>query len=182
MTIMWYPVQADTIGDSTVSRVFRIVPFALFRPLWCQQLHGQPEGGFSMPRTEEQKNKHAAYMREWRRGRPEQRTAQGWATRKENNRVWAKSWRERHPDKAAEKARLSHEGRTAIAHRAHEAVRRAIKNGRLIRPAQCENCQSEGGIEAAHHDYEDRLNVRWLCRSCHRSWDKADPKGGWAKP
>ena len=48
MTTMWYPIRADTIGDSIMSRVFRIVPFALFRPLWCQQLHGQPEGGFSV--------------------------------------------------------------------------------------------------------------------------------------
>jgi len=33
-------------------------------------------------------------------------------------------------------------------------------------------------IEAAHHDYDQPLHVRWLCRSCHVRWDKREPKNG----
>lgn len=36
-------------------------------------------------------------------------------------------------------------------------------------------------IEAAHYNYEDPRNVRWLCRSCHVRWDQKEPKGGCIK-
>ena len=73
-------------------------------------------------------------------------------------------------------------GRTplqALAHRATEAVRRAVQSGRLIRPSSCERCAKVGVIEAAHEDYQKRLDVHWLCQSCHRQWDAAQPKGGY---
>lgn len=64
------------------------------------------------------------------------------------------------------------------AHRAHEAVRSALKSGRLIKPDTCERCGGSGPIEAAHDDYKRRLDVHWLCRSCHRTWDRETPKTG----
>jgi hypothetical protein len=67
--------------------------------------------------------------------------------------------------------------------RAHQRVRDHILTGRLVRPSRCEWCGREGcAIEAAHEDYSRPLLVRWLCRSCHRRWDRAEPKsaGGWA--
>lgn len=60
--------------------------------------------------------------------------------------------------------------------RARAAVRRALKRGDLVRPAVCEKCERHGVVEAAHKDYAAPLDVRWLCRSCHRRWDKAEPK------
>ena len=64
--------------------------------------------------------------------------------------------------------------------RAHGAVRNAIKNGTLTRPDTCSFCGTSGvAIEAAHHDYLKPLDVKWLCRPCHRKWDLEDPK---AKP
>jgi hypothetical protein len=53
--------------------------------------------------------------------------------------------------------------------------------GRMRRPPRCEECNAAAFTEAAHLDYERPEEVRWLCISCHRRWDKADPKGGTVK-
>jgi len=56
-------------------------------------------------------------------------------------------------------------------------VRYYVLAGLLDRPTACEECGSTGqAIEAAHHNYDEPLRVRWLCRSCHRRWDKREPK------
>lgn len=57
-------------------------------------------------------------------------------------------------------------------HRAHEAVRRALKSGRLVKPDNCGRCGAGGPIEASHDDYTKRLEVEWLCIPCHRKKDK----------
>lgn len=67
---------------------------------------------------------------------------------------------------------------TSTARVAQSRVARAIKDGKLSRPAKCEECQQDAKIEAAHHDYAHPLRVRWLCRSCHVKWDRKFPKGG----
>lgn len=57
--------------------------------------------------------------------------------------------------------------------RCHQLVAKAIKDGALIRPDQCEECASTGKpVEGAHYDYDEPLKVRWLCRSCHKKWDR----------
>ena len=58
------------------------------------------------------------------------------------------------------------------------AVMAALIKGTLVRPETCSACGRHGrraldgraGIEAHHTSYapEDRLNVVWLCVSCHR--------------
>jgi hypothetical protein len=51
--------------------------------------------------------------------------------------------------------------------RAHAAVSKAIKNGRLPRPTTCTNCEtSNTPIQAHHENYSRRLEVIWLCKSC----------------
>lgn len=59
--------------------------------------------------------------------------------------------RKRYPDKA----------------RARNAVQRAVKAGRLMRPERCEDCGNPGAVEASHDDYSKPLEVEWLCRPCH---------------
>ena len=51
---------------------------------------------------------------------------------------------------------------------AHRAVYRAIKAGKLVR-GECERKGDScfGKIEAHHDDYDNRLDVRWLCQSHH---------------
>ena len=60
--------------------------------------------------------------------------------------------------------------------RARGAMRSKIKNGMIFRPIQCQKCGgSEGKIEAHHHEgysRENRFNVQWLCKPCHREADK----------
>ena len=74
-------------------------------------------------------------------------------------------WAEQNPD------------RYARMRKAAALVFRAIQRGDLVRPSRCEACDRTGVmIEAAHYNYEEPLRVRWLCRSCHKRWDRAQPK------
>jgi ribosomal protein S27AE len=49
---------------------------------------------------------------------------------------------------------------------AHQAVTYAIRAGNLERKP-CERCGSERS-QAHHEDYSKKLDVRWLCASCHK--------------
>lgn len=59
---------------------------------------------------------------------------------------------------------------------AQSLLRYHIQAGNIQRPTKCEECAVSGFIEGAHKDYDRPLDVRWLCRSCHRKWDKQSPK------
>lgn len=68
---------------------------------------------------------------------------------------------------------------TLEARRAYWEVQKALKSrfATLLahtRPSQQPSCY----CEAAHSDYLRPLDVRWLCRSCHRSADSASPNKG----
>jgi hypothetical protein len=57
---------------------------------------------------------------------------------------------------------------------ARDAVYRALKTGKLIKPDSCQDCNTETDDLQGHHEsYEqdEWLNVKWLCRKCHRIWD-----------
>lgn len=80
--------------------------------------------------------------------------------------------------KIANKARLKKNGRAAELSRrwkrnnkakeqAHKAVARAVKTGKLTKPTECPKCGADKRIEGHHHDYEKKLDVIWLCQSCH---------------
>lgn len=54
--------------------------------------------------------------------------------------------------------------------KARDAIRRAIKRGRMVRPLECSKCGSGGNIQAHHwkgYAKEFRLDVQWLCPRCH---------------
>jgi hypothetical protein len=51
---------------------------------------------------------------------------------------------------------------------AHRLVHLALRSGRLVKPVSCDGCGLERRLEAHHEDYSKPLEVRWLCRSCHR--------------
>jgi hypothetical protein len=56
--------------------------------------------------------------------------------------------------------------------KANDAVKRAIKTGKLIRPNRCSNpdCNKPCKPDGHHWSYEEEhwLDVEWLCKSCHK--------------
>lgn len=113
--------------------------------------------------------------------------------RRAKAREYSKAWKERNPGwqlSLNEKRREMYANDPAYRekvkkvipkhiHAAHQRVHKAIKRGEIERPETCSQCGQGGAIEAAHENYSERLAIRWLCRSCHRTWDAMNPK---AKP
>lgn len=56
------------------------------------------------------------------------------------------------------------------AYKARAAVGNAVRDGRLHKPDNCENCGSDFSLEGHHDDYDKPLSVRWLCACCHKRW------------
>lgn len=52
-------------------------------------------------------------------------------------------------------------------HHARLLLRKAVRDGQLIRPSSCPECGAGGKIDAHHDDYTKPLEVRWLCCACH---------------
>lgn len=61
--------------------------------------------------------------------------------------------------------------------RARELVTREVNAGRMFNPRVCSNCSGTERVEAHHDDYEFPLEVRWLCRWCHRAWHRVHGQG-----
>lgn len=53
---------------------------------------------------------------------------------------------------------------------AHNAVARAIKTGKLVR-IPCIKCGDKKSL-AHHEDYDEPLQVMWLCQPCHKQRHK----------
>jgi hypothetical protein len=67
--------------------------------------------------------------------------------------------------------------RTKLIKICSQKVMRAVAKGELKKPGACQDCGRTGVfLEAAHYNYAKPLEVRWLCRRCHRKWDAAQPK------
>lgn len=100
---------------------------------------------------------------------------------REELNAYSREWRRRkYAEDAEYRAKVQAHARSipnAITN-CRAATHRAIKRGELIRPDACEECGRVGTVEAAHYSYAEPLNVRWLCRQCHRAWDRDEPKGG----
>ena len=50
---------------------------------------------------------------------------------------------------------------------AKQAVKYAVKTGKLKRSVYCEKCGLPSDTEGHHDDYSEQLSVQWLCRKCH---------------
>lgn len=80
--------------------------------------------------------------------------------------------RAHNPDRKARQIETTRRWRAADPRRAHchNAVRYAVKKGKLT-PTPCKQCSHEKAY--AHHDnYDEPLNVVWLCQPCHKQRHK----------
>ncbi len=105
--------------------------------------------------TSEQRRKHTAYMRQWRRDNPEKWRAickRYTQTHREQHNECARKYRKRHVEKK----------------KAQNVVSHAIRDGVLIRPSTCSKCHEICIPEAHHEKYDEPLNIIWLCFNCHR--------------
>jgi len=58
---------------------------------------------------------------------------------------------------------------------AHQKVAQAVKSGAL-EPKPCEVC-GEPHVHGHHDDYDEPLNVRWLCPAHHKMWHDENGEG-----
>ncbi len=63
----------------------------------------------------------------------------------------------------------SHKAKTVGQQRAHRQARTALERGELIPPKNCQECGKESKLDKNHDDYDKPLDVRWLCRACHKN-------------
>jgi hypothetical protein len=98
--------------------------------------------------TEIERERSRRYAEEHREAKRE--ASRRW--RERNRAVWLKRQRE-----AVNPAKLS----------AHNAVRYAIRKGKMVRPDRCSHCEASCRPHAHHADYDKRLSVVWLCHLCH---------------
>ena len=59
--------------------------------------------------------------------------------------------------------RRKYPGRRSV----HTRVAKALKEGMLKKPNQCEICSKETYLVGHHKDYRKPLVVSWICDSCH---------------
>jgi hypothetical protein len=52
-------------------------------------------------------------------------------------------------------------------HKANSMVAMAKVNGLLV-PQPCSKCGNNYKVNAHHENYDEPLNIIWLCPSCHR--------------
>ncbi len=73
----------------------------------------------------------------------------------------------------ADRLRRELRERNQAKRRCHTAVSNARRDGKLVRPNRCENCDRKtvpGGaskIVAHHENYNKPLDILWLCTGCH---------------
>lgn len=61
---------------------------------------------------------------------------------------------------------------------ARELVVASLRRGVLLRPKKCSECPSRNcKIEAHHDNYSKPLEVRWLCKNCHRIFHRENKSG-----
>jgi len=135
------------------------------------------------------KCKHREYMWAWYQAKsPEERRA--WVAKRdpdaarvadrkryrrdrEKRRKAADAYRRSHPEVVA-RIGQAWSKRNPEKRRAHSAVARAIRSGRLVRGC-CEVCGATERIQAHHDDYSKPLEVRWLCPAHHAAERRTDP-------
>ena len=86
--------------------------------------------------------------------------------RRKKAREYSKIWIEKNRDKLRKNA-LRQNKMNPQKYEARRPIYMGVKYGFITKPKICEICKLEKKIEAHHLDYNQPLNVRWLCTLCH---------------
>ena len=54
-------------------------------------------------------------------------------------------------------------------YKAYNTVRLSLLSGKLKRKDGCEECGKDGLLHAHHKNYQEPLDVLWLCPKCHKA-------------
>jgi hypothetical protein len=76
---------------------------------------------------------------------------------------------ERHPTPYIERAKAQKE-QEPEKYRARYTLTNAVREGKIDKPSNCEDCREEfptRRIHGHHSDYSKPLEVEWLCAPCH---------------
>lgn len=117
-----------------------------------------------------------SYHREWEQANPEKRLEQRrrWRANNRDKALEAnRRYSEANPEKLREATRRWREA-NRDKQRAHDAVARALKSGRLQKPERCESCGEATLLNGHHEDYGKALDVQWLCHDCHARRHRKD--------
>ena len=107
-------------------------------------------------------------LSEYQRKRRERENASkppGWKQKTKDIVAYRKAWKAAHPGYATAKKREWWQ-RNKDRLRVKEAVRYALKTGKLVRQP-CSVCATTERVEAHHPDYTKPLEVVWVCRKHH---------------
>ncbi len=85
---------------------------------------------------------------------------------REVNRRSSKKQRSVYPERAAAYHK-EYANKYSERYRARYLVHNAIRDGKLERSIFCEECGLPADTQGHHEDYNQPLNVDWLCRKCH---------------
>lgn len=121
-----------------------------------------------------------AYMRRYNACPERQEAVRQYNTapeRLEAQKRYKKKWRSEHKELVSERSKVYKENnKKKVA--ASKKIYRAIRDGKITRPATCSKADStcRGDIQAHHPDYDKPFGVIWLCTSHHQREHLDDAK------
>jgi len=74
---------------------------------------------------------------------------------------------------AGNRAKIKWSENNLVKRSASQIIGRAVRDGKITKPRNCENCGIvHDRIHGHHDDYNYPMTVRWLCPKCHTAWHK----------
>lgn len=118
--------------------------------------------------------KYKIYNKQWKKEnveKIERYSKQYYKKNKKTINIKGKKWKKNNRDKIQKyEKRYNQTENQKLRHRVYMEIYNAIKLGKLKRQP-CEVCGAKK-VEAHHPNYNEPLEIKWLCRKCHLEWHK----------